>query len=435
MDSSDFRCVVTGCNGYLGKALCHLLARRGLPVAGLCRAGRDVSDLTSAGIPCHGYDALARVVGAGDVVVHCAGRTGGGGTWADFEKTNVDLSLDLFRAAAEAKAAAFVYVSSVAALGYANRPGQDTLVEDDPPVLGPGELYGRSKLLAEQRLADAARGSSVRLIVLRPGLVYGTAGASGGRALEAAFVLDPAQRVPLVHVSNFADAVVLSAGVAEPVATFHVVDEEQPALGDLNRLKQALGLADRLPPRRSVGRLSAAYCARTLAKKLLRRATPVRGTLEATLRFHRRRSLYTTMKLREATGWRPRLSLVAGWEQAAGRSLEPLQWRPTTPARLAVWLSGGAADGGPAKLRDRVASGEAVLVGTARTREAAMDLQRRRHVDRWVVMADVADDLPQAVRSMAWGCRAVRIAGADERGRAALEELDVPGVDLGFEDL
>jgi nucleoside-diphosphate-sugar epimerase len=433
VSSANHRWIITGCNGNLGKALCLLLGRRGLPVAGFCRPGRDVTTLVSAGVPCHTYDEFAGVVGDGDVVVHCAGRTGTQGSWSEFEKTNVDFSVELSQLVASRGASAFVYVSSIAALGYANRSGQDTLVEDDLPVLGRGESYGKSKHLAERRLAELCGSGSMRLVVLRPGLVYGSSGGDEPRVERPPPVLDPRQRVPLVHVSNFADAVVLSAEVAGPVATYNVVDEEQPCLSDLNRLKHELGRLTGLPRKVSRGRFAAAYCARALVKKLLGRPTPARGTLDAVLRFHGRRSLYTTMALREATGWRPLVSLVAGWEQMAGCALRPSGWKPAAPRRVGLWWSGERlADAALARVASN--GGPVEIIAEARTSEAVLEAQRRRHFDCWVVLADVADDLLRAIRAMAWGCRDVCIVHTTEQQKAGLLGTKIPGVALRFGD-
>jgi len=85
----------------------------------------------------------------------------------------------LLRAAAQAGAGRFIYLSSIKAMGEATSPGRPFRV-DDPPR--PEDAYGRGKLATEQALAVAAQ-TEIELVVVRPPLVYGPGVGGNFRAL------------------------------------------------------------------------------------------------------------------------------------------------------------------------------------------------------------------------------------------------------------
>jgi len=86
----------------------------------------------------------------------------------------------LARAAARAGARRFVYLSSIVAMGAATAPGRPFRAGDEPRPESP---YGRSKLAAEQALAEAARDTGIELAIIRPPLVYGPGVRANFRAL------------------------------------------------------------------------------------------------------------------------------------------------------------------------------------------------------------------------------------------------------------
>ena len=315
------RWIVTACNGYLGGEVCRALAAS-RQVVGLARPGRDLGDLENLGVQCRTYEELPQILRPGDVLVHCAGKTGNSGPWEEFERTNVRFSEELYRRAAQGRASCFVYVSSVAAVGYRNRRGREVLDETDPPDLSDGEFYGRSKWAAERRLAGLSREDGMRLVILRPGLIYGRRPAGVPQTwLRRGWIVDPEERVPLVHVDSFLDSltrVVESRGVRD---TFFVVDAEQPTLNELNKLRIELGIIRYHPWR--VGRLGfcVLYQVKDLLGRILGRRWPGQpGSWKATLHFHSRRSRYSTDALRKACGWQPALPLAEGLaRQAEGR--------------------------------------------------------------------------------------------------------------------
>jgi predicted dehydrogenase/nucleoside-diphosphate-sugar epimerase len=325
--------IITGANGYLGGQLCLNLAGRGESVTGMARAGKPLGHLLEAGIDGRSYEDLPEIISSGDILVHCAGLTGSRGSPGDYTRINRDWSVSLFDQAAAAGAGCFIFVSSIAAMGYMPRPSDAPLDESSPPRHAEGDYYGMSKLDAEKALQDRADSSSTRLVMLRPGLVYGRKPLSSARPE----VIDRGQRVPLLHIDNFADAVVASAKSENARGVFIVVDEEQPIIGDLTALKMKLGIL-RHPPRR-IGRVG--FWMKWLARSIVRIMTGRRGEVSRKLifadyYFRTRRLRYSTERLRSATGWIPAVGLEEGLRESgkAAESTAPEAARKITPAVL-----------------------------------------------------------------------------------------------------
>ncbi|RPI46279.1 MAG: NAD-dependent epimerase/dehydratase family protein [Betaproteobacteria bacterium] len=171
------RVLVTGANGFVGRALCAALTRDGVPVSAAVR-----SAAAAAGLPCPGIavgdigpqtdwsSALAGV----DAIAHLAARTHvlrdpAADPLAEYRRTNVDASVCLARQAVAAGVGRIVFLSSIKVNGEFTRGHAFT--EQDTPR--PEDPYGLSKLEAEQRLAALCTGTQTRLNVLRPPLLYG----------------------------------------------------------------------------------------------------------------------------------------------------------------------------------------------------------------------------------------------------------------------
>lgn len=178
------RVLVTGANGFIGRALCGVLSRSGVAVnpcvrradgSGSAFVVGDIDGTTDWRIPLEGCDA----------VVHLAGRAHQLGERAAdpldaFRRVNVQGSLALFSQAAAQGAKRFVYVSSI---GVNGNQTAVPFTETDAPA--PSEPYAVSKLEAEIGLQRLAEETGLELVVVRPPLVYGPdAPGNFGRLLE-----------------------------------------------------------------------------------------------------------------------------------------------------------------------------------------------------------------------------------------------------------
>ncbi|MBB5348081.1 NAD-dependent epimerase/dehydratase family protein [Desulfoprunum benzoelyticum] len=324
------RWIITGANGYLGGELCKGLDLRGENVLGVIRSGRQLIDQKVTGKSCYTYEKLAATLLPSDILVHCAGKTGSEGTWEEFLRINVEWPLQLFDQAVEKGVTCFIYVSSVAALGYRNRTDDNPLKEDAEPRLAPGELYGRSKLLAEQALQNRAKEEKIRLVILRPGLIYGHRWLGKKQTwLRRGVLVDPYLRVPLVHVDNFLDALYLAASKTEAAGIYFVVDDEQPPLWELNRKKIVLGLMRFQPWRIGVSGFLVLNAVRMFVRVIRGqfRALP-NGYSMAQFYFQTRRLLYSTEKLSTCVGWQPSIKLKDGLAECIGQEITTQNYLP-----------------------------------------------------------------------------------------------------------
>lgn len=241
------RVVVTGAGGFIGRHLVPALADAGYRVREVSRAGPfvegegPVERLPHPGTH-RGADWRPIVAGA-RAVVHLAGLAhapvADRATRRRLREINVVSSTELAAAAAAAGVRDFVFMSSIKALAdHSTRP----LTEDDEPA--PEDCYGAAKLLAERRLWRVQQGApAMRLIVLRPPLVYGAGVganfaalarlATSGLPLPLATVRN---RRSLVYVGNLADAVLRCLVRGEvPSGTYHVCDGAAVATPELVR--------------------------------------------------------------------------------------------------------------------------------------------------------------------------------------------------------
>jgi len=207
---------LTGATGFIGRYLLRKLPEQGYRVRVLLRRPIDgqldaasavIGDLTQ---PRNMTAALEGV----DAVVHSAGlaHTATGQPASDYRLLNTDATIALARAAQRAGVKRFVFLSSIRAQSGAT--ASEIITEQLPPR--PTDVYGQSKLAAEQGLAELA----IDWVALRPVLVYGP-GVKGNMAKLMQLARSPyplplgglGARRSLLSLDNLASAVatVLSA--------------------------------------------------------------------------------------------------------------------------------------------------------------------------------------------------------------------------------
>lgn len=195
------RVLVTGANGFIGRALCHTLTARNVAVRAAVRSPAalpaEVRTVGEIGPSTEWRRVLAHV----DTVVHLAGRAHVlHDTAADplgaYRAVNVAATARLARECAAARVPRLVFVSSIKVNG--ERSFGVPFTEGDPPE--PTDPYGVSKLEAEQELRAIAGSTELEVVVVRPCLVYGP-GVRGNlaRLLRA---IDRGLPLPFASVRN-----------------------------------------------------------------------------------------------------------------------------------------------------------------------------------------------------------------------------------------
>ncbi|HEP6427164.1 TPA: NAD-dependent epimerase/dehydratase family protein [Burkholderia cenocepacia] len=312
----NMRIAISGANGFVGRAVSARSIERGHDVVALVRRtgtsdrrAREcvIGDDNFAGIAAD----MAERVGRCDAFIHLAARVHvmhdrAADPLAAFRTVNVDGALNAARAASQAGARRFVFVSSVKALGETD-PGRPWR-ENDPPA--PVDPYGVSKLEAEAALRAFGRSHGIAVTIVRPPLVYGPGVAANFLALMRA--VDKGLPLPLgaisarrsvVYVENLADALLRCAiDSRADDDCFHVADDDPPTVPGLLRMTGvALGKRARLFP--------APVAALRLAGALTGRSSAIER-LTGDLRLDTRR-------IDEVLGWRPPHTTEEGLEATA----------------------------------------------------------------------------------------------------------------------
>ena len=308
--------VVTGADGFIGRACVPLLLREGHAVRGLVRSlGPDTvarAEYMAAGDLTQMSEASMRMVlRDATAVVHLAGLAHRAAAPPEaLRAVNVDATARLARAAASQGVGHFVFASSVKVNGETSLPGHP-FRESDPP--NPLDAYGASKWAAERALCEVAESSGMRTTVLRLPLLYGPRAKANVAALAHAVrrgvplpLAGIDNRRSILGAGNLASALVsllASERDSDAFATYFVADAlavSTPAL------VEAMARAMRVAPHlfampRSLLRVAGAWSGRSeTVERLL-------DTLEV-----------DTTAFRTRFAWSPPYSLDEGMAHAFG---------------------------------------------------------------------------------------------------------------------
>ncbi|MEE7458130.1 NAD-dependent dehydratase [Methylorubrum populi] len=244
---------LTGATGFIGRHLLRTLSARGYRVRVLLRRPVEVPEGASGAVvgdlarPMNMAAALSGV----DAVVHSAGlaHAMSGAPEDDFRNSNTEATRKLAEAAQRARVGRFVFLSSIRAQTGSSAPLP--LSEADVPA--PTDAYGRSKLAAEEALAEIG----LDWVALRPVLVYG-AGVKGNMAALLRLARTPYPlplaslrgRRSLVSVESLAAAVATVLEAPAPLDRPLIVADPDPlTLPEmLTALRSGLGRGPGLLP-------------------------------------------------------------------------------------------------------------------------------------------------------------------------------------------
>jgi nucleoside-diphosphate-sugar epimerase len=253
--------VVTGAGGFIGRPMVSALLQAGYRVRAVSRSVPAAADAPAAGGALHfarhpgvapDADWHAVLAGAG-AVVHLAGMAhlplDTRQMRRRLREVNVLATHRLAQAAAAASVRHFVFMSSIKAVG--DHSHGTALTEHDKPA--PEDCYGIAKLAAERRLQRLV--PAMRVVILRPPLVYGPGVGANFRALMGLVGRDLPlpfgsvhNRRSLLYVGNLAAAVLRCLERADVGSgTFHLSDDEAVSTPDLMKeIARAQGRSARL---------------------------------------------------------------------------------------------------------------------------------------------------------------------------------------------
>lgn len=163
--------LVTGATGMIGRELyLQLLARGRVPVVTSRLGGALPSGQQTIPVDLENQPLPAACLRDVTTVYHLAGVAHQQADAERYQRLNVEASVTLAKSAARAGVEHFVFVSSVKAMGPREEARTPRGERDMAPATDP---YGRSKLAAEEALQAVARETGMRLLIVRPALVYG----------------------------------------------------------------------------------------------------------------------------------------------------------------------------------------------------------------------------------------------------------------------
>ena len=320
------RLLVTGANGFIGKALCLEALNRRFAVRGITRAVYDFSssgkDIDIENISLGDIDANTDWKSAllnCDVVIHLAARVhvmreGAKDPLSEFRLVNTAATERLARCAAASGVRRLVYVSSIGVNGLVT-DGATKFSEEDNT--NPHNAYALSKWEAEQALQRVASETGLEVVILRPPLVYG-AGAPGNFA-QMLRLVDLGVPLPLaniknkrdlLYVGNLVDALMMCA--THPAAannTYLVSDGEAVSTPEILRgLAKELGVSSRVLP---------------FPIGLLKLMAAMFGRIDQVDRLVGSLQVDST-KIRNQLGWLPPYSLQQGFSKTVkGNGMKP----------------------------------------------------------------------------------------------------------------
>ena len=168
--------LITGQNGFIGKALFNFLQQQNYQVRGAVRneqqadKDQDIVAIGDIGPTTDWKSALVDV----EVIIHLANRAHvlndrAVDPLAIFRKVNTAGTIQLAEQALKSDVKRFIFVSSIKVNG--EKTDKHPFRENDKP--NPQDPYAISKLEAENTLRKIAQKSSMEIVIIRPPLVYG----------------------------------------------------------------------------------------------------------------------------------------------------------------------------------------------------------------------------------------------------------------------
>jgi nucleoside-diphosphate-sugar epimerase len=349
------RIVVFGATGNVGSSLVRLLAADPAvdSVVGVARRRPEgMLDGVTWVATDVATDALEPILSGADAVVHLAWLIQPSHDEKTLHRANVVGSGRVFEAVTRAGVPVLVYASSVGA--YSPGP-KDRLVQEDWPTGGvDSSFYSRHKAEVERQLDDVERAHpQLRVVRLRPGLIFKRTAASGIRRLFVGPLLPGwALRPSLVPVVPDVPGLMVQAVHAADVAEAY-----HQAL--LRNVRGAFNVAAEPP-------LDAGAIARILGARPVRVGRGLaRRTLALTWQLHLQPTppgwldlglsapLMDCSRARAELGWVPLRSaeetlreLIEGLRDGADEETPPLAAGTGGPLRLRELASGVGARGG-----------------------------------------------------------------------------------------
>jgi nucleoside-diphosphate-sugar epimerase len=332
MDTTRSRTIfITGATGLVGSHAAEEALRRGHRVRALVRRSSDTRWLDAWGVEKVEGDladpeVLRRGVHGADWVFNCAAKVGDWGTLEEFRRLNVEAFGHLLEAAADARLARFVHVSSLGVYEGRDHFGTDETV---PPAVNSLDAYTRSKVEAEALALKYVAERGLPLAIVRPGFIYGPRDRTvlpkllhSLRTGRFAYFGSGNQALNCIYVKNLVHGIFLAAEVPEAVGeVFNLTD------GGRVSKRQFIGRVAELAGLKAPRRRIPLWLAWALAVLLERRAKRLGSTEPPLVNKARYKFLglnldYSIAKAQRVLGYQPPYTTEQGLVESL-RELAP----------------------------------------------------------------------------------------------------------------
>lgn len=326
------RYLVTGASGFLGGRLIEVLSNRGMTTRATTRLFARASPLPGIEwMQCDLADEaeLRNALSGVETVFHCAALAGPPGSLEQYEDINVKGTIRLARLAAEAGVKNLIYISSISVYGF---PADSSLyLDENTPYDDRADergAYTQTKLAAEKALLEFVKEcQALRVIVLRPGTIYGPGAqlpigrlklpSSNSRPIIAG---GPQVPMPLTYVDNLIEAMLRALQNEQQTGSvYNVIDSPECNQGEVVRALRSIS-GDRIRP------YFLPYSIVWMMMLGIDLFSLFRQGKMGTARYRFRRTLanmrYRCTAAREELKWNPHVSLSEGLARVVEYSME-----------------------------------------------------------------------------------------------------------------
>jgi len=326
--------LVTGASGFIGSNLCEKLIEKGFEVRALILPGSPEWYLEGIevekvyGDVCQ-PETLEKAAQGIEVIFHLAGIARDWGRWRDFIRVNAQGTENIARAGAKAGVKKILFASSVAVHHYRDIfDGTEELERDCGHF-----AYGKSKILAEDKLKAVAKESRIEYVIIRPAVFpFGPRDTTSfyrmAQAIEKGifgYINSGRSKITVGYVENLCEGMVLAGTLEQAKNQVFLISDQAIAWRELvEKFARELGVP---PPRLNTPFPIAWLVAGMMElvwKLFFFPGEPLLTRYR--VRVASKNLIFSSQKIERMLGWKPRVGLEEGikktveWYQKAKRA-------------------------------------------------------------------------------------------------------------------